>query len=170
MFFGEAAGLPGREAGSAEAITGDFAGLSFPGSSVFTGGAAGSFGRDAGLAAVAEGLVRSGTVVGSAGVNTGVGVGRAIAVGTSTAAGVNAIGGSKRANVVRPKLSLNIPVHIAAQTGSRENIFISGIISGSHGEPIVVTTVPSADVLVPKPQVGQSRSLIWSGAIPAAIS
>ena len=34
---------------------------------------------------------------------------------------------------------------------------------GSHGGPIVVTTLPSADVLLPKPQVGHARSLIVSG-------
>ena len=167
LSFGEPAKLSSREAGSAEGLTGPCVGLSSPGSPVFAGGAAGSLGRGAGLAALTEGEACSGTVVGSAGVGIGVGVGRAGGVGTSKAAGVNAIGGSKRANVVTAKESLNIPVHVAAHIGSRANIFVGGMISGSHGAPMVVTTVPSADVLVPKPQVGQARSLISSGAIPA---
>ena len=39
-----------------------------------------------------------------------------------------------------------------------------------QGGPIVVTTVPSADVLVPRPQVGQARSFTLSGAISSAKS
>lgn len=101
---------------------------------------------------------------------TGVRVGNTSGVGTSTAAGVSAIGGSKRAKVVKSNWSLKIPVHIDAHIGSRENISIGGTISGSHGGPIVVITLPLADVLFPKPQVGQARSLISSCAIPSASS
>ena len=60
--------------------------------------------------------------------------------------------------------SVKMPVHTTAHVGSRENACMGGMISGSHGGPIVVITVPSADVLVPKPHVGQARSLIASGA------
>ena len=137
VFFGEGVGLP-----ECPVLT----------------GAAGSLGRDAGLAATAEGVGRSGTVVGSAGAGAGAGVGLATGLGRSKAAGVNAIGGSKRAKVLNPSGLLNIPVHKAAHIGLRENIFIGGTISGSHGGPIVVTTEPSADVLSPKPHVGQARS------------
>lgn len=110
-------------------------------------------------------MARSGIVVGSASMGIGAG-----GVGASSDAGVKAIGGSKRPNVVRPKLSLNIPVQKASHIGSRENICIGGMINGSHGGPIVRTTVPSADVLFPKPQVGQARSLTSSGAIPSVSS
>ena len=167
---GDAVELLGRETGSAEAITGDWVGLALPDSSVLAGGATGSLGRDAGLAGPAEGMARPGVVVGAAGVGTGVGVGLAGGVGASNTAGVNAIGGSKRAKVLNPKESVNSPVQPAAHIGSRENISSSGSISGSHGGPIVVTTVPSADVLFPKPQVGQARSRTSSGAKPAAKS
>ena len=101
---------------------------------------------------------------------TGVGVGRVGGVGASSDAGVKATGGSKRPKVVSPKESLNSPVHIASHIGSRENICVGGMINGSHGGPIVVTTVPSTDVLFPKPQVGQARSLTSSGAIPSVSS
>ena len=97
----------------------------------------------------------------------GIGAG---GVGVSSDAGVKAIGGSKSPNVFSPKLLLNIPLHIAFHVGSRENTCVGGMINGSHGGPIVRTTVPSADVLFPKPQVGQARSLISSGAIPAVSS
>ena len=117
-------------------------------------------GTDAGLAAPAEGVARSGTVVGPAGIGIGVGVdvGRLIEVGRSNDAAVNAIGGSKRAKAVCPQESPNTPVHRAAHIGSRENMFIGGTTSGSHGGPTVVITVPSADVLLPKPNLGQARS------------
>ena len=39
------------------------------------------------------------------------------------------------------------------------------MISGRNGDPTVTTKVPSADVLMPTPQVGQARSLINSGFI-----
>ena len=106
-------------------------------------------------------MARSGTVVGSADVGTGAG-----GVGASSDAGVKATGGSKSPKVVSPNLSVNNPVHIAFHIGSRENICVGGMINGSHGGPIVVITVPS-DVPFPKPQVGQARSLILSGAIPS---
>ena len=110
-------------------------------------------GRDAGLAASAEGVAcSSGTVVGSAG------VGRAGVVGRSNAAGVNATGGSNRAKVVKVKGSLQMPVHADAHVGLRENISVGGTMSGSHGEPIVVIMSPLADVLNPRPQVGHARS------------
>ncbi len=125
-------------------------------------------GRDAGLAVSAYDVARSGTVVGSAGVGTGVGIGRAGGVGTSSDAGVNTVGGSKRANVVKPNSSVNTPVHDDAHFESRENSSMGGIISGSQGGPIVVKTVPLTAVLLPKPHVGQARSLISSGAIPPA--
>ena len=170
LLSGEAVELLGREAGSTEAITGDWVRLALPDSSVLAGGATGSLGRDAGLAGLAEGVARPGVVVGAAGVSTGVGVGLAGGVGGSNTAGVSAIGGSKRAKVLNPKESVNSPVQPAAHIGSREKISSGGLISGSHGGPIVVTTVPSADVLIPKPQVGQARSLTSSGAKPAAKS
>ena len=97
LSFGEAAELSGTEAGSAEATTGDCVGLVFPGSPVCTGEAAGSLGRDAGLATLVEGTAPFANVVGSAGAGAGVGVG----LGRSKAAGLNAIGGSKRANVTK---------------------------------------------------------------------
>lgn len=100
LFFADAAELSGRRPGSAEAITEGWVGITFPGSSVFAGAATGSLGKDAGLAALEDGVARSGMVIGSAGVGTGVGVGDTSVVGTRAAAGVNAIGGSKRAKVV----------------------------------------------------------------------
>ena len=136
-------------------------GPTFPGSAVLTGGATGSLGSNAGLAEC-EGC--SATVVGSAS------VGRAVGVGSSNAAGVNIIGGSKSARVVSPAGSVYIPVHADAHIGSRENTSIGGIITGRYGGPIVVITVPSSDVLNPKPQVGQARSLISIGAIPSVKS
>ena len=158
--FGEsaAAGSSGREADPAEGITSRGVGLSLPGSPGFVEAAAGSLGRDAGLAASVEGVACSGVVVGLAGVGAGVGLGPTGEVGTSNASGVNAIGGSKRANVDKVKGSLQKPVHSDAHVGSRENISIGGTISGSHGGPIVVMMSPLADVLNPKPQVGHARS------------
>ena len=110
----------------------------------------------------------SDTVIGSAVVVTGADVVLAIGLGRSNSDGVSAIGGSKRARVVNPKESVNNPVHKADHVGSRENISVGGLISGSHGGPIVVITVPLVDVLFPKPQVGQARSLTMSGAKPSA--
>ena len=110
---------------------------------------------------MAEGEGCSATVVDSAN------VGRAVGVGSSNAAGVNVTGGSKIARVVNPKGSVYIPVHADAHVGSRENTSIGGIITGRYGGPTVVITVPSSDVLNPKPQVGQARSLISIGAIPS---
>lgn len=165
LFPAEAIELPGRaidSTGSAEASTGEGVGLSPPGSLVFAGGAPG-LGRDAGLAALAEDVVCSSTVVGSAGAATAEVVG-----GTSHAVGVNAIGGSKRSKVVSPLAPVNIPVHADAHVGSRENISVGGTINGSQGGPIVRITLPSVDVLFPKPQVGQARSLISSGDIPSS--
>ena len=46
---------------------------------------------------------------------------------------------------------------------------MGGTIRGSHGGPMVVIMVPSIDVLLPKPQVGQTRSLRLSDAIPYEI-
>lgn len=161
MFFGEAAGPPSIEtesAGSAEAITGGGVGFSLPGSPVFAGAAAGSLGKDAGLAASAEGVACSRTVVWSAGVGAGAGVERAIGVGRSNAAGVNATGGSNRAKVLKVNGSVQKPVQSDAHIGSRVNISIGGTTSGSHGGPIVVIMSPLADVLNPRPQVGHSRS------------
>ncbi len=161
VFFGEAAGLPNTgtdPAGSADAPTGDGVGLSLPESPVFAGAAAGSLGRDAGLAVSADGIIRSDTVVGSAGAGAGAGVRRAGGVGRSNAAGVNAIGGSKRAKVLNMKGSVQKPVHSDAHVGLRENISIGGTMSGSHGGPIVVIMLPLADVLNPKPHVGHARS------------
>lgn len=37
-------------------------------------------------------------------------------------------------------------------------------MTGDHGDPMVVTTLPSASVLLPKPQVGQARSFMVKGA------
>ena len=165
LSFGEAAGLSSREAGSAEAITGDCVGLSFPGSFVFTGEAVGLLGRGAGLATSVEGVAPSRIVVGSAGAGAGVGVGFATGDGRSKAAGVNAIGGSKRNKVLRVHRSLQKPVHSDAHFESREKISIGGKISGSHGGPMVVTLSPLADVLNPRPQVGHARSRMLSGFI-----
>lgn len=162
MSLGEAPEL-GREAGSGETITGDCIGLGFPGSAVFAGEVAGPLGRDAGLAASVEAVAGAGIVVGSAGAGAGVG-------GRSQAVGVKAMGGSKRPKGENPKASLNIPVHAEAHIGSRENISIGGTIIGSQGGPTVETIVPGAKVLNPKPQVGQARSLISSGAITPALS
>lgn len=164
LFPAKAIELPGRAVdsiGSAEASTGEGVGLSPPGSLVFAGGAPG-FGRDAGLAALAEDAVCLSTVVGSAGAATGEDVG-----GTSHALGVNAIGGSNRSKVVSPLAPVNIPVHADAQVGSRENISVGGTINGSQGGPIVRTVVP-ADRLFPKPHVGQARSLTSSGDMPSS--
>ena len=140
---------PGNGTGATGAL--GSVGLTFPGSAVLTGGATGSLGSDAGLA---EGEGCSATVFGSAG------VGRAVGVGSSNAAGVNVTGGSKSARVVNAKGSVYIPVHADAHVGSRENTSIGGMITGRYGGPIVVITVPSSDVLNPKPQVGQARSLM----------
>ena len=164
LSFGEVAELSSKEVGLAEAIACDCVGPSRAGSPVFAG-AAGSLGKDTGLAASVEGVAPSGTVVDPAGVDAGASVGRG--VGRSPVIGVNAVGGSKRARVLKPNWSLNIPVQLAAHIGLRVNISIGGIISGSHGGPIVVITVPLAAVLLPKPQVGQARSLTLSGAIPS---
>ena len=157
--FEEPAELPGKEAGPSGAITGDGVGLPFPGSSVLTG-ATGSSGIDAGLAGLVEGKTGSATVVGPA--NGGCAVG----VGSSNAAGVNAIGGSKTARVVILEGSVYMPVHADAHVGSRENTFIGGMIIGRYGGPTVVITVPSSDVLYPKPQVGQARSFTSIEATP----
>jgi hypothetical protein len=43
-------------------------------------------------------------------------------------------------------------------------------MSGRNGGPIVVITVPSGAVLLPKPQVGQAKSLTSSGSIVPYIS
>lgn len=131
-FFEGATGFSGRladPAGSAEPIPGDCAGVFFPGSPVFAG-ATGSLGRDAGFAASVEGLVCFDTDVGSAVADAGVG--RANGVGKSKGAAVNAIGGSKRAKIINPKESLNIPVHSDDHIGSRVKIFMGGTINGSH--------------------------------------
>ena len=114
-------------------------------------------GSDAGLAGLAEGEAGSATVVGFAS------VGGTIGVGSSIAAGVSAIGTSTTTRVVSPYIA----VHANAHVGSRENTLIGGIIIGRYGGPIVVMTVPSSDVLYPKPQVGQAKSLILIGAMPA---
>ena len=168
-FFVEAAELSGRIPGLEGSITGDWDGIAFSGFSVFAGAATGSLGIDAGLAALEDDLAGSGIVVGSAGVGTGVRVGNTRGIDASTAAGVNTIGGSKRAKVVNASQSLNSPVHAAAHFGSRENKLKGGTISGSHGGPMVVITVPLAAVLFPKPQVGHARSLRSSCFIPASI-
>ena len=159
LLFKKPAELSGKEAGPAEAITGDGVGLSFSGSSVLAG-ATGSSGTDAGLAGSVGGTAGSATVVGSAGIE------RAVEVGSSITAGVNAIGGSKIARVVSPAGSVYIPIHTNAYVGLRENTLIGGMTIGRYGGPIVVITVPSMDVLNPKPQVGQARSFILIGAIP----
>ena len=160
----EAAELSDREAGLAEATTGGCVGLSFPGSPVLTGEGAGSLGRGAGLAISVEGEAFSGTVVGSAGAGAGVGVGLGFGVGRSKAAGVNAIGGSKSNKVLASQTSLQKPVHFDAHCESRANISMGGRMTGSHGGPMVVTML-LADVLIPRPQVGHSRSRMLSGLI-----
>lgn len=162
LFPGEAVELPCGAMGStvsAEATTGEGVG-SLPGSLVFDAGAAG-LGGDTGLAALAEDLVCSDIDVGFAGAATGSGVGD-----TSHAVGVKAIGGSKRSKVVNPLAPENIPVHANAHVRSRENISIGGMINGSQGGPIV----RPADGLLPKPHVGQARSLTSSGDMPSSSS
>ena len=99
LFFAETAVLSDRGLESVGIITGDWVGIAFPGSSVFAGAATGSLGGDAGLAALEDGVARSGIVVESAGLGAGVGVGNTSVVDMSIAAGVNALGGSKRAKV-----------------------------------------------------------------------
>ena len=148
LFPGEAVELPGKpigSIGSAEAATGGGVEFSPLGSPVFAGGAMG-LGKDAGLAVLAGGVVCFGTVVGYAGAGIGVGV-----AGVSQVAGVNAIGGSKRSNVVSPYARENIPVFADAHIGSRENISMGDTIDGSQDGPIVRVTLPSVPVLFPKP-------------------
>lgn len=131
-FFEEATEFSGRladPAGSAEALSGDCAGVFFPGSPVFAG-AAGSLGRDAGFAASVVDLASAGTDVGSAG--AGAGVGRPGGFGKSKGAGVNAIGGSKSAKVDKSPKGRYIPVHNDDHVGSRVNMFMGGTINGSH--------------------------------------
>ena len=128
--------------------------LSPPGSAVFAGGSAGSVGEFAGLAPLVEDVACfSGTVVGCAFLRAGTGV-----EGTSPDARVNVIGESNTRIVVPSGLSLMKPVHNEAHVGSRENNSIGGAMGGSHGAPIVVTTLPSVDVLLPKPQVGHAKN------------
>ena len=112
-------------AGSGETISGDCAGVFFPGFPV-SAGAAGSLGRDAGFAASVEGLACSGTDVGSAGAGAGLDAGRGSGVGTSNGAGVKANGGSKRSKALMNMNSLFMAVHIAAHVGLRENIAVGG--------------------------------------------
>ena len=57
-----------------------------------------------------------------------------------------------------------MPVHSDAHVESRENASTGGAMTGDYGGPMVVTTLPSACVLLPKPQVGQARSLMVKGA------
>ena len=99
LSFGEVAELSSREVGLAEAFACNCVGPSCAGYPVFAG-AAGSLAKDTGLAASVEGVALSGTVVEPAGVDGGVSVG--CGVGRSPVIGVNAVGGSKRARVVRP--------------------------------------------------------------------
>ena len=61
-------------------------------------------------------------------------------------------------------------MHNDAHVESRVNTSTGGMISGSHGGPMVVITEPLADLLVPRPQVGHARSFTLSGAIPCAMS
>lgn len=136
--------------------------------SVLAGNSAGFIGEDAGFAAS---VVRvpwlSATVVESAWLGAGADIGGTngtTGAGISPDPRVNAIGGSKIAKEDSPNQSLSMPVHIDAHVESRENASIGGAISGSHGGPMVVMTSPLPDVLLPKPQVGQTRSLIRSGA------
>ena len=97
-------------------------------------------------------------------------VGCAVGIGSCNAAVVNAMGGSRSARVVSPIGSVYIAVHADAHIGLRENTLIGGMTIGRYGGPMVVITVPSSDVLNPKPQVGQARSFILIGAIPSAKS
>ena len=126
--YEEATGFSGKLdylAGSGEAISGDCAGLFFPGSPAFAG-AAGSLGKGAGFAVSPEVLAFSGTDVGAAGAGAGLDVGRGSEVGSSNGAGVKANGGSKRSKALVRKMVLFMAVHIAAHVGLRENISIGG--------------------------------------------
>ena len=78
-------------------------------------------------------------------------------------AGVSTVGGSNIMKVPDCSGSFMILVHIADQVGSRVKASVGGLISGRNGDPTVGTKVPSADVLMPTPQVGQAKSLITSG-------
>ena len=127
-FVEGATGFSGRladPAGSGKALSGDCAGVFFPGFAVFAE-AAGSLGRDAGFATSTEGLACSGTDDGSAGAGVGLDAGRGSGVGTSNGAGVKANGGSKRSKAIVTKMLLFMAVHIAAHFGLRENISIGG--------------------------------------------
>ena len=126
-FFEGATGFSGRLAelaGSGETISGDCAGLFFPGFPV-SAGAAGSLGRDAGFAASVEGLACSGTDVGSADAGAGLDAGRGSGVGSSNGVGVKANGRLKRSKVLMKRKLLSITIYIAAYIRLRENILVS---------------------------------------------
>ena len=99
--FEEAPGLSSRGLAPAEPFISDFVAIFSPVSFVFAGGPIESAGRDTGLGESWELVAGSDVVVEPADIGTGVGVGYTSEVDRSSAAGVNAIGGSKRAKVLK---------------------------------------------------------------------
>ena len=101
----------------------------------------------------------SGTAIGWAFLGAGV----QVMIGISPDRRVNSIGGSNR-RIVPPLSESKIElVHSDAHLESRENKSIGATISGSHSALIAVNTLPSADVLLSKPQAGHAKSSIVSG-------